>query len=1011
VLAALVLVPLVTVPPAQASGSAPVLFPADGAVVRTPDLTVTAQYGERVRYGSAIQVLDVTTGRGVNCAEGFDLTDSYTTMRCPLRELTPGHQYRVEVRIGPSINRLRTDTWTFSVSAPAVISSTPIPGASVPSAGPTSPISVTYDRPLDTSLSVAKLYAAPGGVRAPAPAAVAVSGAVVTVTPVSSLPDGPYNLVLVAVDADEPSSAGRSTLAFAVGPAIAFPAAPEHRPRSLHTTPLHQYLTVAAGSAMGLVVYDPADPSVRRVREVSTAPCGTGLSCGDALLPTDGLSGNLSWYAYSGTGGAVMTSPDRPITLSSGLPPSAPSSLGASAPQSPADPPWVHITGTLAPNVIGVTVLVRDTQTRNLPIYCNCAVQAGVLDAFLPVAHAPDGHLAATVTAWDASGRSSVGEVSFTKESVDLAPQSASRLPVISGQGAPAVIFNEPIRDDATAVLTDAAGHVVPGTVHRFGVRVQFYPAQALTEQTYQLAVTAAARTCTTPGFDACESWSGVVAQPVDTTAPSAASGVVVTPRAVPTGVHSVVVSGTVTPGDGVEVGVGSTTASTEPTGEGGHFSIPVNLLGQARAPLPVHVTVRDPRGLTTTRAAGQVDNRHTSVVSSLAASPTVIPYGTTTNVTGRLLRGGGTTGLGGRRVGLYLLRDNGTSMWLTRTTTSSDGAFRFTPVLTTSARLKVVFFGDGAHRLVSARTTRVAVGAPSAPVDHPGSLSAGRAAAASPQRRVLIDQLSSSGDIDVFAFGVARGGVHRIVLGRLPVPAVLELFHRDGRLISTSNRNGREFEELIRHLPAGTYLVRVRSASGAASSTAYHLSFTPLAAGPALLSSSVRKGSGPTDFLVLTDVLNTSSSSLSGMLAVTCTSTAGRVTDRSQTGFFTLHARHRHAAYNAVFCPRGSSPRISMGHWNPTTLSPLPWVSVSIGAAVPHSDGRYYPFTVRNREPRRTPTLRIQLVEYSTEGRVSGVAEISVDPLAAGASRRERGADLRFDSPPNYARYYWVVS
>lgn len=489
---------------------------------------------------------------------------------------------------------------------------------------------------------------------------------------------------------------------------------------------------------------------------------------------------------------------------------------------------------------------------------------------------------------------------------------------------------------------------------------------------------------------------------------PAAAGSITVAPRVIPPAGSTVVVSGTAPAGTQVRVTLGSLSQELGAVGESGSFtSSPFDVSGEPRLLLPVSVTTHDETGELLS-PAGMVDNRLFSTVSSLRVSPTSIPYGTTTQVLGRLARTDGQSALAGRSIALYEVRDDGTSVALARTVTRGDGSFLLTTVLATSGRMKAVYSGDtGQRAAASPLSARVTVAGASYPSDRPATLSAGAAASASPQGRALEERLSSSSDIDVFAFGVPRGGVHRLVLGRLPVDAVLELFDRGGHLIARSDRVGVQFEELVRYLPAGTFLVRVRSATEAASSSPYHLSFARLTGSVVLLSSRSRTEptNDGTNLMITAELLNTTNRDQEPAVRLRCALPSGSTTARDEhwVGYAMRGYARRPLEIITRPCPSGTVLRLDVLQGTAAFGTRVP-VSLTVSGARAIRWGRQYAFTTRNTTDRRSAAWWVHVVEHDTEGRITAFATEYQEPMAAHTSRT---ATLQVFSPlaPNSAQ------
>lgn len=124
---------------------------------------------------------------------------------------------------------------------------------------------------------------------------------------------------------------------------------------------------------------------------------------------------------------------------------------------------------------------------------------------------------------------------------------------------------------------------------------------------------------------------------------------------------------------------------------------------------------------------------------------------------------------------------------------------------------------------------------APLLPVSDTRPNSCAGATSNSAQNTWLSEKINSSTDIDWFRFKLTARKRVQLTLGALPEDYRLDLFSTCSTLIASSSRSGRQFEEIVKTLPAGTYRVRVRGALS--SGTAYRLRFRTLGYGLPVLS------------------------------------------------------------------------------------------------------------------------------------------------------------------------------
>lgn len=134
---------------------------------------------------------------------------------------------------------------------------------------------------------------------------------------------------------------------------------------------------------------------------------------------------------------------------------------------------------------------------------------------------------------------------------------------------------------------------------------------------------------------------------------------------------------------------------------------------------------------------------------------------------------------------------------------------------------------------------------------------------ASSPQGRWLSGDLSSAKDVDAFRFTTTAARWTRVLLGDLPADYRLTLLDARGRVVRTSDRPGRQAEEVYVELPAGTWFVRVDAVRGKAAG-AYSVSFTGLPDGLRLLSHRAVKH--PTAGEIVVEVLNNSDRAIDGI-------------------------------------------------------------------------------------------------------------------------------------------------
>ncbi|HUG28975.1 MAG TPA: polysaccharide deacetylase family protein [Candidatus Limnocylindria bacterium] len=122
------------------------------------------------------------------------------------------------------------------------------------------------------------------------------------------------------------------------------------------------------------------------------------------------------------------------------------------------------------------------------------------------------------------------------------------------------------------------------------------------------------------------------------------------------------------------------------------------------------------------------------------------------------------------------------------------------------------------------------------AAADAPGSCSSGLPTSA--RNTWLTGTIGTSTDVDWYEFSVTSGSRAQVTLGNLPADYDLRVYRGCTTLVGSSNRSGRQFDEVYAYFRAGTYYVRVRGFDGARSVSRYALRFRTLAWGTPVLSS-----------------------------------------------------------------------------------------------------------------------------------------------------------------------------
>src|SRR4051812_2206741 len=555
---------------AHADVAAPVLAPADGAQLTSTDAVLSATYDVVAGELSSIVVTD-SDGTRVPCADRVGFAVGSHVVRCAVRDLAPGAELTATATLRDIHNQIvRTDSWTVSVATPVLASTSPASGQLVagtvddPAPGPGHAVTASFDRPLDSTTSTARLFAVASGVRTAVVATVAVTGSTITVEPAEDLPTGEYALVARAVSDDAGQASTPVTVEFGVGDTGALPSAPVPAVPTASQLADSMAVTLSAplDAIVGLVVYDPAHPQTVNRSEtlVRTACVIAGQTfCLRGSLPVSGLdAGSYAWYADVRSGSSTRSTPDHPLQLLSPVVPAAPTNVVASGPTSDTDPPYMHVNAQVGPDVVAayVTAAADGVNASRSVAVARAAQQ---VEANLSMLGFADGPFTITVTPVNAAGVAGTpATATATKESVPMAVQPPTGR-LVGAIGPMTVFVSEDFLPASTVVVKDAAGHAVAGLVGRDHVshELRFRPDFPLTTQTYSVHAVVYAATCTSTDLATCEQVDTTFAQPVDAT-PDPATAITVTPRLPDPGVNTVVVAGHGTPGDAVEVDVGS---------------------------------------------------------------------------------------------------------------------------------------------------------------------------------------------------------------------------------------------------------------------------------------------------------------------------------------------------------------------------------------------------------------------------------------------------------------------
>jgi len=135
--------------------------------------------------------------------------------------------------------------------------------------------------------------------------------------------------------------------------------------------------------------------------------------------------------------------------------------------------------------------------------------------------------------------------------------------------------------------------------------------------------------------------------------------------------------------------------------------------------------------------------------------------------------------------------------------------------------------------------------------------------------------KFGKANDVDWIKFSVSSTRWYRLVVGDLPVDAVMTLYKGCSTALVSSNAAGTHWEELLRSLSPGTYALRIASVSGAQSATPYRWQVQALSGTTPLL---MAKSISTTSIRYVGDVFNTSTSPRSITVKATMYSASGKV-------------------------------------------------------------------------------------------------------------------------------------
>ena len=263
-----------------------------------------------------------------------------------------------------------------------------------------------------------------------------------------------------------------------------------------------------------------------------------------------------------------------------------------------------------------------------------------------------------------------------------------------------------------------------------------------------------------------------------------------------------------------------------------------------------------------------------------------------------------------------------------------------------------------------------------------------------------LSESIGTASDVDWFRFSVAAGTRALLTLGNLPADYDLRLYSGCSALLESSTRPGRQFDEIYRHLPAGTYGVKVSGFEGAHSTSSYRLRLRTLAWGtPVLSTSSWTDGGGylhvvgevlnntaePRGWLEVDASLLGSTGSVLGSAVAYTKVPVLRPWSRSPFEIVT-----RNPAGFARFTLRVCTPNGS-GGCTSGQVATAPQASVAANASPTYLDGagrRHYPGTIRNDGTSTVHLARAVVTLYGVDGAVRGLGVDLAAPSTIGAAK-----------------------
>lgn len=304
---------------------------------------------------------------------------------------------------------------------------------------------------------------------------------------------------------------------------------------------------------------------------------------------------------------------------------------------------------------------------------------------------------------------------------------------------------------------------------------------------------------------------------------------------------------------------------------------------------------------------------------------------------------------------------------------------------------------------------------------DRPDTQAAARHAAVSPSGKWLHEGLSSGSDEDWFRFHAATAGRVLVTLGHLPGNDSLVVRDAKGNRVASSDRSGRQFEQVYFRVQIGDYFVRVAPNPGVNSAVDYVLKFRPL---PRKVLIVEQKELGDIDgFDIVGELLNNTSHWAQLFdLRVTWLDKDGKslgsVDEGIRPGPIAPHQRAEFTVRHKR-APQGDVPaaatsyriQVHAGRTTDRRPSGLVMKPTSNGVVGPQHS-RVYEGTLINHTGQTVKEIYPTVIEYDARGRANAIAYDLVHSLAAGDSvSYKMFAGNKDTPPPNSFRLYATIT